>query len=335
MRIILILVGVIIVSTSIFAYQIISNVDKMIIPPTKIDTTLVPEVDMGLGPDQLAAENNEDFYVLAMGLDYRGSHNAMLTDSLMVLHIIPADSIIKLLSVPRDLLVENSSGSTVKINSLFSEGISLTQQEAKKNPSILTGDTVQLGSKKIDKAVLSGSMANTRNKIEELLAIEINHTILINFNTITSLVDEIGGIEIDVKRSMKYRPTNLYLDPGLQVLNGEDALGYARFREDDRGSRYFASDFERGQHQQEVVKALADEILSWSNITKAVKLLSIVSDNVKTDMDYTDMYSLITKYYNVFSHDSFISVPFPEHYSPKGDVIIPDEALSILREDLK
>ena len=85
----------------------------------------------------------------------------------------------------------------------------------------------------------------------------------INFNTVISLVDEVGGIEIDVKRSMKYKATNLYLEPGLQVLNGENALGYARFREDDRGTRYFASDFERGGRQQEVVKALAEEIFSW------------------------------------------------------------------------
>ncbi|MFD3259600.1 LCP family protein [Paenibacillus lentus] len=334
LRIMLFLVSVIIVSTAVFTYQIKSNIDKMIIPNTKIDTALDPKIDTGIVPGQ-PEENNKDFYFLVLGLDYRGKHNALLTDSLMVLHIIPQESIIRLLSIPRDLLVENANGNTVKINSLFSEGYSISRQKAAEDPSILTGDTVQLGSRKLDKALLSGSMANIRNKIEELLDVEIDHTILVNFNTVISLVDEVGGIEIDVKRSMQYKATNLYLKPGLQILNGEDALGYARFREDDRGSRYFASDFERGKHQQEVVKALADEILSWKNTTKTLKLLKIVSDNVQTDMDYTDMYSMITKYYNAFNGDSISSIPFPEHYSPDGDVVLPDDARDILQDALK
>lgn len=165
------------------------------------------------------------------------------------------------------------------------------------------------------------------------MEIDIDYMVLANFSTVTSLVDEVGGIEIDVKRSMKYRATNLYLEPGLQVLNGENALGYARFREDDRGNRYYASDFERGQHQQEVVKALAEKILSWGNITKAHKLLDIVSDNVKTDINYTDMYMMITKYYDKFKGDSFKSLSFPEYYSPEGDVILNEEALEKLKVD--
>lgn len=328
-RILFFLVVVIVVSTAVYAYQIKLNIDKMIIPNTKIEVLFEPTQPVE------KEKSNKDFYVLVMGLDFREKHNALLTDSLMLLHIIPEESTVKLLSIPRDLLVENTSGNMVKINSLFSEGYSLSQQKTEEDPSILTGDTVQLGSRSLDKAVLSGSIANTRNKIEELLDIEIDHTMLVNFNTVISLVDEVGGIEIDVKRSMKYKATNLYLEPGLQLLNGEDALGYARFREDDRGSRYFASDFERGKHQQEVVTALADEILSWGNITKTLKLLSIVSDNVQTDMGYTDMYSMITKYYNTFNGNSFISIPFPEFYSPEGDVIIPSETLHILQEALK
>lgn len=333
LRIMLILVSVILVSSAVVAYQIKSNIDKMIIPKTETDLIVESNKDPAHGPDQ--AKEDEDFYVFVMGLDFRENHNVLLTDSLMVLHVIPKEATIKLLSIPRDLLVQNTNGKIVKINSLFSEGRLLTKQKAEKDPSMLTGDTVQLGSYKLDKAVLSGSMANTRNKIEELLDVKIDHTVLVNFNTVTSLVDEVGGIQIDVKRSMKYRPTNLYLEPGLQILNGEDALGYARFREDDRGPRFFASDFERGKQQQEVVKALANEILSWKNLTKVLRLSKIVSENVQTDMEYSDMYSMITKYYDVFNGDSFISLPFPEHYSSDGNVIIPNDALNTLQNSLK
>lgn len=326
---------IILIAALIIAYQIKSSIDVMIIPTNEtnpIDETTIES----LTPNpQNIVEEKADFKLLVMGLDYRGEHNALLTDSIMVFHIIPQQSSVKLLSIPRDLLVENTSGHTVKINSLFSEGYYQTNRQVKKDPSMLTGDTVQLGTIELDKAVLSGAMANTRSKLEEMLDIEIDYTTIVNFDTIISLVDEIGGIEIDVKRSMKYRPTNLYLEPGLQTLMGEDALGYARFREDDRGSRYYASDFERGKQQQEVVKALANEILSWSNMTKALKLLEIVSANVKMDMNYSDMYTMITQYYNTFNGESFSSIPFPEHYSAEGDVIIPDEALQALQAELK
>ncbi|OBR62203.1 hypothetical protein A7K91_00810 [Paenibacillus oryzae] len=330
-RLIIVLMSVIALSTAVFIYQLKSNLDNMILPGTNIATEHQSGDDSEIDQNHLDA--NEDFYALVIGLDYRGNHNALLTDTLMVLHVIPKESVVNMLSVPRDLLVENRRGNTVKINSLFSEGYSLYRQKTKEDPSILTGDNVQLGSIKLDKAILSGSMSTTRNKIEEILEIDIDYMVLANFSTVTSLVDEVGGIEIDVKRSMKYRATNLYLEPGLQVLNGENALGYARFREDDRGNRYYASDFERGQHQQEVVKALAEKILSWGNITKAHKLLDIVSDNVKTDINYTDMYMMITKYYDKFKGDSFKSLSFPEYYSPEGDVILNEVALEKLKVD--
>jgi len=332
-RLLLLLIGIIAVSTIFIVYQIKSNIDTMIIPNTKVETE--KEGEIVTIPVSNQEDNNNDFYLLIMGLDYRGEHDALLTDSLMVLHIIPQEANVKLLSIPRDLLVENTSGSTVKINSLFSEGYTLYKKKSEKEPSILTGDTIQLGSRMLDKAILSGAIANTRTKIEELLDVNIDNSVLVNFNTVISLVDEVGGIEIDVKRSMKYKATNLYLEPGLQVLKGEDALGYARFREDDRGTRYFASDFERGARQQEVVKALAEEIFSWKNSVKTLTLLKIVSENVQTDMDYSVMYSMIKKYYNVFNSDSFISIPFPEHYSQQGDVVISDDALYNLQNVFK
>lgn len=335
MLVILCLAGVIAVSTAIFIHQIKSSMDKMMIPDTRTDPVL--DVDQPLpeeGPHLPAEANADDLYILVMGLDYREAHHSLLTDSLMVLRMLPQESMVKLLSIPRDLLVENAIGNTVKINSLFYEGYVDFRQKAANHPAILTGDTVQLGSITVDKAVLSGAMANTRDKIEEVLDIDIDHMVLVNFNTLISLVDEVGGVEIDVKRTMKYKETNLDLQPGLQVLKGEDALGYARFREDDRGTRYFATDFERGQHQQEVVKALADQILSWTHVPKALKLLTIVSDNVQTDMSYTDMFSMVRQYYDAFHSDSFVSLTFPEYYSTDGDVIIPEEALTQLQNEL-
>lgn len=332
-NVLLLIIGILIISLIVVIFQIRSNVQKMTIPTTNLNN------DVGLEEQQNNeaefGQEDEDFYLLVLGLDYRDDHNALLTDSIMVLHIVPQETKVKLLSIPRDLLVENSRGASVKINSLFSEGITLATKKAKEDPSILIGDTVELGNKQLDKGILSGAIANTRAKIEGVLDIEIRNSVIVNFSAVIDLVNEVGGVEIDVKRSMKYRPTNLYLEPGLQILNGEDALGYARFREDDRGTKYFASDFERGQRQQEVLKALAKRILSWENSAKSLKLLSIIADNVQTDMDVTTMYSMVTGYYDVFSSDSFISLSFPEQYSSSGDVIITEEKLVELQTTFK
>lgn len=336
----IILVSCLVTITGVYiAYYVKSKIDNMIIPdPSTIDATDEDRAQKDRAGKEDRRSNQkgaESFYVLVIGLDYRPGHQSMLTDSLVVMHVVPMESMIKLLSIPRDLLVENSEGYNVKINSLFYEGYERTRRQAQKDPSILTGEETPFGSRTIDKAILRGAMSNTRDHIEKLLDIHIDYMILVNFETLKLLVDEVGGIEIDVKRSMRYKETNLYLEPGVQILYGEDALGYARFRLDDRGPRYYISDFERGKNQQEVIKALAAKMLSWQSSTRALKLLEIVSDNIKTDLTYSDMYTLIKNYYNAFDADSFVSIPFPEHYSQEGEVIIPDDALQQLREDFQ
>src|SRR5690606_17283965 len=112
------------------------RMDKMIIPSTLFETVFAEISPESSAPQQTVVINESfpersdamsEFYFLVMGLDYREGHRALLTDSLMLMHIIPQESIIRLLSIPRDLMVENRSGEAVKINSLFYEGYLLSQ----------------------------------------------------------------------------------------------------------------------------------------------------------------------------------------------------------------
>lgn len=334
------LLCIIIIPAAIISHQVKTKIDQMIIPET-VFAELITEPDPEMvhpfvmssqSSPTSATKDTDDLYLLVMGLDYREGHDALLTDTLMVMHIIPQESIIKLLSIPRDLMVTNSSGKLVKINSLFYEGYKLSQQIAADHPSILTGDIVRVGRWNMDKALLGGAMANTRNKIESILHVHIDHMILVNFDSVVSLVDAVGGIEVNVKRSMELEDVGLFLEPGLQTLDGNQALGYARYRKDTRGSSYYISDFERVKHQQEIVKALGKKILSWSNVTKALAILDIIADNVKTDLTLSSLYKMIMQYYDVFHQDSFVSVSFPEYYTSDGNVTIPDDALQQLRE---
>lgn len=270
-------------------------------------------------------QQEEDFYTLIIGLDYSGSHNGINTDTLLVAHVIPQLHIVKLLSVPRDLRVSNSRGDDAKINSIFASGFNHAAQTAKNQPDLLSGKQVQLGQSKVPEEYVSSGMVLTRETLERYMDIDIKYTFLTTFQTLSSLVDAVGGIEIEVERKMIYdAPSeNMYirLEPGLQVLNGETALQYARFRKDNRGEAYHSNDFERGLRQQKVIQALVDKMTSWNNLSKALDIIDIIASNLKTDMQPSTMISILNEYYGNIGKDDLYSLPFPGYWnSPYVDI---------------
>ena len=70
------------------------------------------------------------------------------------------------------------------------------------------------------------------------------------------------------------------MDPGRQVLNGEQALAYARCRH-----MYIGSDLDRVKHQQQVVEALANKVLHFNSIKEFQDILNAVSKNIATNME--------------------------------------------------
>lgn len=274
------------------------------------------------GDVEVKEEKPENFYMLIIGLDTRGDKFTLNTDSLIVAHVIPQNKTMKLASLPRDLEVVNLREQAVKINGVFAEGYNHAVRAAQEDPSLLSGKRVKIGPYNLrEEYVTSGSVV-LRETIEKYLDIDIEHTFLINFDTVTSLVDAVGGIEIDVDRSMQYSDptdnTHIYLEKGLQTLNGQDALNYARFRQDNRGTQYDSSDFERGFRQQQVIMSLANELASWSNVTRVFSLLDIISTNFKTDMGRSEMVSLIRQFHGSFNKESIISVPFEAYWDSRA-----------------
>ncbi|WP_128893751.1 LCP family protein [Longirhabdus pacifica] len=327
---------------SFFVYQVFSKIEETTVERTDSKGEVTPPKVVP------KLKNDEDFYSLIFGMDYRPHSDEPLlnTDSIMVAHVIPKEETIKLVSIPRDLLLLNGSNTYSKINSFFGTGFHYAEDKGLEDESFLSGRKVNLGSKQYDEIYISTGMASLREKIEALLNIEIHHTVMVNFQTVVDVVDAVGGIEIDVQRSLIYNlpadRTHINIEAGLQTLDGKNALDYARHRKDDRGSQYGSSDFERGLRQQEVVSALAEELFSWGSATKVIDLLDIMSENIKTDMSVNDMYDFIKTHYNTFNSDSIISIPFPVHYEyvlgsyhPENydytDVVISDDELAALR----
>lgn len=144
------------------------------------------------------------------------------------------------------------------------------------------------------------------NTISNLLDVKIDYYVKVNFKGVVELVDAIGGVVVDVEKP--YFNTNhgvnyngqvceqdsnrqlgdkiICMDPGIQKLNGEQALAYARNRH-----QYIGSDLDRIRHQQQVVEAIANQAIHFDSIKELQKIIKAVSNNVATNMDTETMLS--------------------------------------------
>ena len=107
--------------------------------------------------------------------------------------------------------------------------------------------------------------------------------ILVNLDCFQELVDAMGGVRFDVPCAMHYEDSSqdLYIDlePGMQKLNGYEAMGVVRFR-----SGYAMADLERVNVQRNFIMAAADQWISLKNIVKIPKVLKIIRENSLTDL---------------------------------------------------
>lgn len=155
------------------------------------------------------------------------------------------------------------------------------------------------GSSKINSSAAYGTQC-VINTVQNLVDIKIDYYVKINFKGVVDLVNALGGIDITVpdkidfceqnsKRSFK-KENLLCIKSGFQHMNGEQALAFARHRK-----TLPAGDFQRVQHQQLVVEAIANSAKSLSSINDFYSILDAVSINMDTNMSTNEMLNL----YNV------------------------------------
>ena len=138
------------------------------------------------------------------------------------------------------------------------------------------------------------------NTVNQFLDINIDYYVKINFNGVVDLVEALGGVEVDVEKpdynSYKKVKANgrmceqdskrrfgeylICIDPGFQMLNGEEALAYARNRH-----LYAGGDLARIRHQQQVVEAIASKVLKFKSLGEFEKILDAISNNIATNME--------------------------------------------------
>lgn len=190
-------------------------------------------------------------------------------DTIVLLSISPKTKNVLILSIPRDTRVEIPGRGMDKINHAYAFG----------------------GKELISKTVSS------------FLDIPINFYVIVDFIKFVNIIDELGGVEINIEKEMHYIDKagglNINLYPGKQILDGEKALQYIRFRHDNLG------DLGRIKRQQKLVEALINKMMNLDSVTKIPQILEGLKTYLETDIKLQDAVALANLFKGV-SQDKFI-----------------------------
>lgn len=186
------------------------------------------------------------FNILVLGEDNVDSSRR--SDTILFVTIDIDDKNVRILSLPRDTRVEVPGYGYQKLNHAFAFG----------GPDLIKA-TVE---KYIDQPIL--------------------YYLLVDYDSFPALVDALGGIDINVTKRMRYvdraGKLDINIQPGLQLMDGQTALHFVRYRKDASG------DIGRVQRQQQFIKALVKKAYDPSNIIKIPKITKQLIRLFKTDM---------------------------------------------------
>jgi len=217
--------------------------------------------------------------ILALGVDRRsnaGYVSGVLTDTIMAASFDAKKEEAAIISIPRDFWVKMDDYTSGKINSAYAfGGVDLTQK-----------------------------------MVEQVLGIPIHYFVVVDFESFEKAIDVLGGVEIDVENTFddyKYpvfgkeldecggdpelncRYEHLHFDAGLQHMDGETALAFARSRHAEGPE---GGDFSRIARQQKVALAAKDKALSLQTLAnpgKLKELFELFSDALETNIGFKEV----------------------------------------------
>ncbi|MCH1750454.1 LCP family protein [Streptococcus suis] len=205
----------------------------------------------------------EPLTILLMGVDMDqatrgGDWEGGRSDSMILVTVNPKTKETNMMSLTRDIMVEiaeangESSGTVEKLNHSYSYG--------------------------------QAPMAIAT--IEKMMDINIDRYIEINMDGLVELVDAVGGIEVNntlgfpISISEHEPAYTSIIQPGKQLVNGDQALVYARMRYDDP-----EGDIGRQRRQREVITAIIKKLLQLDGFTQYKKILTAISNNMRTNIE--------------------------------------------------
>jgi LCP family protein required for cell wall assembly len=201
-----------------------------------------------------------------------GNHEAPdLTDTMILMSVNPRSKSMTMISLPRDIWITKLRA---KLNSTYYWG-------NKKKPLTSTNGTT------------GGGLALTKSVVEEITGQTVQYGLVIDFEGFTQIIDILGGVKVDVENSftdykypivgrenddcggdpdLKCRYEIIHFDQGVQFMDGDTALKFARSR---NALGVEGTDFAREARQEKVIEAIKNKIISKDVLLSPKKLLQI------------------------------------------------------------
>lgn len=272
--------------------------------------------------------------LLLLGSDTRDGENGEIggvvegarSDTTILLHISGDRRRAEAISIPRD--------STVDIPSCVTpDGATTPPQRAKFNAAFAAGSSA-------GGDAASGALCAMQT-VETLTGVFLDGFMVIDFQGFQRMIDAVGGVELCIEQEINAPKANdLHLEPGVQKLQGQIALDYARAR---TGSGLGdGSDLSRIGRQQELLASLVRTVLSADTLTNPGKTLSFVdavTSSMTMDDETAQLDNLTGLAYSLrnLRPDSvtFQTVPYAaDPYAPDSNVVWTSEA-TLLWENIK
>jgi len=228
---------------------------------------MVHDWRLGLWRTEKAFPGRSAVTVMVLGRDVdRDNRDRILntkgrTDTILLVRLNFAEQTANILSIPRDTLVR------------------------------IPG---YRGKHKINAAHAYGGPELTAQTIEEFLNVRPDECVVLDCKSFEKAVDMLGGLQVTVAKQMDYDDDwgdlHIHVSPGTQVLNGKQALGFARFRRsnDGRGD----TDTERIQRQQQILMAAKEKVMSRSVFFRLPRVIDTIRAGIKSTMTDAQMMAL-------------------------------------------
>lgn len=269
----ILLVAMVIGVASLFAYGYIKARNIF-----KGDGEGAAALQENVDPARLNGEGDGRVNILLMGKGGPGHAGADLTDTLLLASIDPLQNEAALVSVPRDMYVQDANGHSTKINAVYSNAKQARLANGNENDSDR-------------QAAENAGIRAVQTEMTDILGVPIHYYVMVDFVAFEEAINTVGGVDVNVQEPLidytiahEFGGDPVIAEEGLQTFDGKRALFYARSRKNVGGR----GDFDRTERQREIIVALQKKVLSvgtFSNPFKVVDLLSTFGDRVRTDLN--------------------------------------------------
>lgn len=229
--------------------------------------------------------------ILLMGLDTRAETGGLNTDVMMMALLNPESKTATVVSIPRDSDLDLRGYKRQKANAFYAGFLRTARNEEK----------------------LEGAQAkryateHMKDMMEEFFGVPVQYSVILDFQGFVDVVDALGGINVYVDQNMRYWDkadgTDIDLKKGDRKLDGEEALGFVRYRKSRDNLTPESSDFDRNDRQDRVLGAILDKLKSLGSIPKLGGVLDAIGDNVKTDIPEAQINNMIATYFGISKSD--------------------------------